>query len=178
MCPRTVKYFNENIRKQEFGLSKTSTSPSEHIPSKTKLSLSPCVHRVPICKRPAAGATKPEDREIFLRKHESEDCEIFLGKIFENKSLAYRKPNYILQKHVSEDCEKPHSVSIEFFNSQKFCRATQLQYINSASCSSERIPSKTELSLSPSVHRVPIYKQPAAGATQSEDREIFYGRRI
>ena len=58
--PRTAKYFtktcvrgprnifNENIRKQEFGVSKTPTSPSEHIPSKTELSLSPCVHRVPI----------------------------------------------------------------------------------------------------------------------------------
>ena len=71
MCPRTAKYFltkihedleiffNKNTRKQEFGLSKTSTSPSEHIPSKTELSLSPCqcVHRVPIYKRPAAGAT-------------------------------------------------------------------------------------------------------------------------
>ena len=66
MCPRTAKnrtqfqsnfltaknsagqHSYENIRKQEFGVSKTSTSPSEPIPSKTEISLSPCVHRVPI----------------------------------------------------------------------------------------------------------------------------------
>ena len=84
--PRTVKYFtktcvrgprnifNENIQKQEFGVSKTSTGPSEPILLKTELSLGPCVRRVPIYKRPAAGATQSEDREIF----------------YENMSLEYR----------------------------------------------------------------------------------------
>ena len=38
--PRNI--FNENIRKQEFGVSKTSTSPSEPIPSKTEQVFGKC----------------------------------------------------------------------------------------------------------------------------------------
>ena len=117
---RTVKYFmkrcvrgprnifNENIRKQEFGLSKTSTSPSEHIPSKT-------IFYKNMCPRTAKNRTQFQS-------------------------------NFLTTKNSAGQ----HSYSILI-----------------VSCSSERIPSKTELSLSPCVHRVPIYKRPQPQAQHS-----------
>ena len=100
----------------------------------------------------------PGPRNI-LRKHASEDREIFLTKIYENKSLAYLKLQQVL---VNPSPRKPNKVwvpvSIEFQlisgRRRNIVRGPRNilqkhEFGVSLTSPSKYIPSKTELSLSP-----------------------------